>query len=53
MWVYIITWQFPRVEFVEIDIGDDVEGEGVRGSLLGEVVCDELFIGREEAEARR
>lgn len=36
----LITWQLPRVEFVEVDLGDDGNGEGRGGGLFLEVVND-------------
>lgn len=36
----LITWKLPRVEFVEVDLGDDGNGEGRGGGLFLEVVND-------------
>ena len=48
----VVTWEFPGVIFVEIDLGDDRGGERGVGGLLLEVVNQELFVGGVEAEAR-
>lgn len=43
----------PRLEFVEVDVADDVEVDLVGGDLLAEVVVEELLLRGVEAEAGR
>lgn len=47
------TWELPRVELVEINVGDDGDGKGCRRSFSLEVVNDEFFVGGVEAKAWR
>ena len=47
------TWELPRVELVEINVGDDGDGKRCRRSFSLEVVNDEFFVGGVEAKARR
>lgn len=49
----ILTWEFPGIKLVEIDFGDDGDGQGGGGGLLLEVVHHQLFVGGVEAEPRR
>lgn len=36
----VLTWELPWIEFVEVDFGDDGNGEGSRGGLFLEVMND-------------
>ena len=49
----IRTLDVPRLELVEIDVGNDIQIDGVEGELLAEVVVEELLFGGMEAEAGR
>lgn len=49
----IITWEFPRIIFVEINLGYDRHRQRGGGSLLLEIVNQQLLVGRVEAEPRR
>lgn len=50
---YSRTWKLPGVELVQINLGDDWDGEALAGDLLAEVMDDELLVRRVEPEARR
>nr|ACR34846.1 unknown [Zea mays] len=45
-------WQVPGLALVEVGLGDGERGEAGVGGLAGQVVRDELLVGRVEAEAR-
>jgi hypothetical protein len=47
------TWQFPRVELVEIDLGDDGHGQLLLRHLPAEVVDHQLLVRGVEPEPRR
>ena len=47
------TWELPRVELVEINIGEEGDGKGCRSSFSLEVVNHELFIGGVEPKPWR
>lgn len=49
----LITLDVPWLELVEVDVGDDVEVDPLRGHLLGEVVGEQLLLRRMEPEPRR
>ena len=44
------TWELPRIELVEIDLGDDGHGNRLPGALPAEVVHHKLFVRRMESE---
>lgn len=45
-----LSRKFPRVEFVEVDLGDDGDRKRGRLDFSLKVVDDEFFVGRVEAE---
>ena len=47
------TWKFPWVELVEIDLGDDGDGDGVRSALANQVMVHQLVVRGVEPEPRR
>lgn len=47
------TWEFPWVELVEINFGDDGNRKGHRCNFTLEVVNDEFFIGGVEPKPGR
>lgn len=44
------TWELPRIELVEIDLGDDGHGNRLPGALPAEVVQHKFLIRRMESE---
>lgn len=49
----IITWENPWVEFVQVNIANDLQREMVAGHLAAEILNKKLLIGGVKAEARR
>jgi len=49
--IALITWEVPRVVFVEVDFGDDGNGDGLRRAFAAEVVHHELLVRWMESEA--
>lgn len=47
------TLKIPWLDFVEIDVFDDVQIDTPVGNLPPEIIVDEFFVGRMESEARR
>jgi hypothetical protein len=47
------TWKVPRVELVDVDLGDDGGRARRGGGTLAEVVEDEFLVRRVEPEPRR
>ena len=45
------TWKLPWVILVEINLGDDRDGETLVGGLLAEVMDDKLLVGGVEPES--
>jgi len=46
----LITGKVPRVVFVEVDFGDDGNGDGLRGAFAAEIVHHELLVSWMESE---
>lgn len=49
----LITRKLPWVELVEVDLGDNGDGDGVAGALPAEVMLNKLVVGGVESESRR
>lgn len=49
----IYTLNVPRLQFVEIDVANDIEVDLLVGDLLAEVVLEKLLFSGVESEARR
>lgn len=43
----------PGLEFVKIDVSDDIEVDFLGGDFLGEVIVEELLLGGVETEPGR
>jgi len=49
--IALVTGKVPGVVFVEIDFGDDRNGDGLRRAFAAEIVHDELLVSWMESEA--
>jgi hypothetical protein len=49
----VLTWQVPRIQLVDVNVGDDGDRARRVGGAVAEVVDDQLLVRRVEPESRR
>lgn len=47
----LFTFEIPRLKLIEINLPYDIKIYGLISNLLPQVIVEELFVGRMEAEA--